>query len=152
MRFRPLEVHDFEGVIEIVEEISKQKDTYGFNWDRQKLQSEFATSQCFVLEKANVLIAFLAVKELTDADEITCIVVRISERGLRHGQKIIQNFLSSRAGSGNGASSRNREVWLEVHEMNKPAIKLYQDLGFITVGNRSNYYSDGGKAILLSLR
>ncbi len=152
MRFRKLKISDYESIIEIVNEVSSQKNTFGFNWDRQKLLSEFATSKCFILEKANAPVGFLAVKELAEADEITCIVVQISQRGSGYGQKIIRDYLSSRGRVSNNALSQNREVWLEVHEKNLSAIKLYLNLGFITVGNRNNYYSDGGKAILMSLR
>ncbi len=152
VHFRELKTSDHEDIIEIVNEINTQKNTYGFNWNRQQLQSEFATSKCFVLEKIKVIVAFLAVKELTEADEITCIFVPISQRGAGYGQRIIRDFLAVRGLTRDNAAGRNREVWLEVHERNLPAIKLYQELGFITVGNRNNYYPGGGKAILLSLR
>lgn len=42
-------------------------------------------------------------------------------------------------------------VWLEVHELNLPALNLYKRLGFRQVGRRLRYYRDGAAAVLLSL-
>ena len=46
--------------------------------------------------------------------------------------------------------SHKEEIWLEVHESNLAARNLYKNSGFIEVGSRSKYYSDGGNAILCS--
>jgi ribosomal-protein-alanine N-acetyltransferase len=43
-------------------------------------------------------------------------------------------------------------LWLEVHEGNKPAINIYNRCGFIKTGERKNYYSDGGTAILMEFK
>ena len=39
--------------------------------------------------------------------------------------------------------------WLDVHEQNKSAQKLYQKLGFSINGRRKSYYRDGGDSLLL---
>jgi [ribosomal protein S18]-alanine N-acetyltransferase len=41
-------------------------------------------------------------------------------------------------------------VWLEVNEHNRAALALYKKMGFQKVGERPNYYGDGGAAILLT--
>lgn len=45
---------------------------------------------------------------------------------------------------------QKEEIWLEVHESNVPARNLYKKSGFVEVGSRPKYYSDGGNAILCS--
>ena len=40
------------------------------------------------------------------------------------------------------------QIWLEVHEQNEPAIKLYENFGFKAKDKRPNYYVDGASAIL----
>lgn len=50
----------------------------------------------------------------------------------------------------NALGSQRREIWIEVHENNHPARSLYEKLGFLQVGKRPRYYSDGGAGILYS--
>lgn len=40
------------------------------------------------------------------------------------------------------------KIWLEVHEGNTPAIRLYETFGFKATGKRPKYYADGASAIL----
>ena len=47
--------------------------------------------------------------------------------------------------------SPSERIWLEVHDQNSGALKLYTDLGFEQVGRRPKYYRDGGDALLLTL-
>ena len=62
------------------------------------------------------------------------------------GQGIMTRLLKiMQAELGSGA------IWLEVHEKNLPAIRLYETLGFEKSGERSAYYRDGCAAILYSL-
>lgn len=50
------------------------------------------------------------------------------------------------------ASEMAETIWLEVHEENIGAQKLYESLGFLVDGRRSRYYSDGKDAILMTLQ
>ncbi len=47
-------------------------------------------------------------------------------------------------------SLRTKQILLEVRDTNTPAKALYKSMGFKTIGNRSNFYKDGGDALLLS--
>jgi len=42
-----------------------------------------------------------------------------------------------------------KKIFLEVSHINTPAIKLYEKCGFINVGTRKKYYSDGTDAVLM---
>ena len=44
------------------------------------------------------------------------------------------------------------EARLELDATNAPARALYEQLGFVVVGERARYYPDGGDALLLSRR
>jgi ribosomal-protein-alanine N-acetyltransferase len=48
--------------------------------------------------------------------------------------------------------AEGKEIWLEVHEGNDAARKLYEKQGFVAEGRRPRYYRDGGSAILYTLR
>jgi len=50
------------------------------------------------------------------------------------------------------AHSQFDEVWLEVHEENRAAIRFYERHGFVKVSRRSNYYPDGKAALNYNLR
>lgn len=47
--------------------------------------------------------------------------------------------------------SEGEKVYLEVRENNKPAKRLYEELGFRPYSERDNYYADGTNAILYCL-
>ncbi len=44
-----------------------------------------------------------------------------------------------------------RRVLLEVEERNSPAIRLYEDLGFMVLARRRNYYGSGLDALVMEL-
>ncbi|MEK6774915.1 MAG: GNAT family N-acetyltransferase [Bdellovibrionota bacterium] len=147
--FRPLKKLDQAEVISFVVQISDSKESPGFNWTKEFLESEFLTSSCFVLESQGQIRAFVALKSLAEADEITCLAVRAQEKRQGWGSLILTNLIENRA---NDAKSHNAEIWLEVHIQNELAQGLYTKFGFKVVGHRKAYYSDGGDAILMSLR
>ena len=43
------------------------------------------------------------------------------------------------------------QIWLDVHESNEAAFKMYSSLGFAVSGRREKYYKDGGGAVLMAL-
>ncbi|MGL4976687.1 MAG: ribosomal protein S18-alanine N-acetyltransferase [Cetobacterium sp.] len=45
----------------------------------------------------------------------------------------------------------NKNLFLEVRESNKAAKRFYENIGFVIVGNRKNYYPNGETAVLMSL-
>lgn len=47
--------------------------------------------------------------------------------------------------------SKDGQLWLEVHEKNEAAIRLYESIGMKRVGKRPRYYRDGATAYLYSL-
>ena len=50
-----------------------------------------------------------------------------------------------------GAVDRPGGVLLEVEERNSPAIRLYEDLGFMVLARRRNYYGSGLDALVMEL-
>jgi ribosomal protein S18 acetylase RimI-like enzyme len=42
-------------------------------------------------------------------------------------------------------------MMLEVEDGNEPALALYQQLGFVTLARRSNYYGPGRDALVMAL-
>ena len=48
------------------------------------------------------------------------------------------------------AHHRSFDFWLDVHQKNRPALSLYKRLGFLELGRRRSYYSDGGDCLLMT--
>ena len=84
--------------------------------------------------------AFVFFRRLPDATEITHLATspRFQRRG--YMRSLLRHFLSENGKLG--------PIWLEVHERNLPAQKLYLDFGFQCVGKRPRYYPGGGSALL----
>ena len=79
--------------------------------------------------------------------EIDYIEIHDSYRGHGLSINILNAFVEFCRSTHLGA-----EIWLEVSDLNIPAIKLYLRAGFKNVGLRKNYYQDGSDAILMSLK
>lgn len=77
--------------------------------------------------------------------EILSIAVQADRRGQGLGRVLLQHHLSRLA------SEAITTSFLEVEEMNAPALGLYQRLGYAVVGRRRGYY-EGGTADALVLR
>ena len=74
------------------------------------------------------------------ADEAEILSIAIDPQ--RRGQGFSPNLLSVHLGhlAGRGV----RTIFLEVEENNRPARRLYQRAGFLTVGRRESYYRQAG--------
>lgn len=72
----------------------------------------------------------------TVAGEASVINIAVAPKAQRQriGYRLMENMLAYAEGE------QCREVFLEVRESNRPAFKMYQQLGFNEVGVRRNYY------------
>jgi ribosomal-protein-alanine N-acetyltransferase len=92
-----------------------------------------------VAETAGQAIGYLTYRVTAGEGEVLHVEVRPEWRRQGVGRALI---LQTR---------REAPVWhLEVRESNAAARALYEQLGFVEVGRRLAYYSDGETAILLS--
>lgn len=86
-------------------------------------------------------VGLLAAVEATLMD----IGVAQTSRGQGLGRELVKHFLLE-------CNKRQAlDAWLEVRVSNKPAIALYQDMGFETIETRKNYYplADGKEDALI---
>jgi ribosomal-protein-alanine N-acetyltransferase len=88
------------------------------------------------------LAAFILYRDVGEAWEISFLATVPAARG----QGIMNRLLMALIGQ----KPADRAIWLEVHESNEPALKLYAKVGFHQVGHRPRYYKDGGAAMLFS--
>ena len=97
---------------------------------------------------------------IEDADEISALIIilyRKNSSGLRlyslavspnHRGKGLAKLLLDEAGR-RAVASGYKFMTLEVNENNQDAIKLYLKIGFEVFGERSSYYKNGSKALLM---
>lgn len=139
---RRLTFEDVADVVRIYDAMrAGELQRLGLSWTAQQLENECRTAFGWVHSVgASGIDAFLLYRDTTAALEISLLATDPSARGKGRMLSLLGQFLADRP--------PGREVWLEVHEANAPARRLYSKVGFREVGQRPKYYADGAAAIL----
>ncbi len=142
LKRRSLAVHDGPEVHALLEKA--YDGTYGYPiggmWSLESVVSEIEKGCGWALFRGNGLLAFVLLREIGLVWDTTFLATDPNFQGQGYMRDLF-GFVLQQVPSG-GA------VWLEVHEGNLPAHRLYRRLGFRRVGMRPQYYRDGGAAIL----
>ncbi len=125
-------------LLKLVDSIEKGP---GFSWSLEKIQDELKSSEAWGWWVDGELRAFVLWREGLDVYEIMALGTAPEFRQKGAMKSLLLHLIAG----------CQKAVWLEVHELNSAAIKLYQHLGFQPSGIRKNYYSDGASAVLMSL-
>ncbi len=137
---RRADSHDLEELIELIQPHLSP----GFHWPEENFRSEFAYAQTWVIEQDSKIRAFCCLRDVVDAWEISVLATRKDAHQKGWMKKLLTEIMKR--------YGRERHYWLEVHETNVAAQKLYEKMGFTRDGARGGYYSDGSAAFLYSLR
>ncbi len=116
-------------------------------WSEQSFieSLEFDNSFNLVAYINDRLIGYLISFDVLDEGHLLNIAVLPDERRKATGEKIMMFWLNE------GIRKGWSFAFLEVRESNRSAIRLYERLGFLEVGSRKGYYSNGEDAILMTL-
>lgn len=139
-RIRPLTLGDARlvfGLIESAQEASPV--SIGPKWTYLQLEAE-CREHGLVFERNGELIAFVLWRDTGAAWEISFLATQPNAQGQGVMSTLLEHLKANRP--------QDRPIWLEVHEQNRPARRLYEKIGFVQTGERPKYYSDGGAAIL----
>ena len=118
-------------------------------WTRQMFLGEILNSygHCFVMESHETsmrrVVGFICFRHLGEESELLNLSVHPERRSLGLGKKLMQFYL---------ASCREANVtrsYLEVSSTNHPAIQLYQDFAYRSVGRRQRFYRGQLDALLM---
>lgn len=116
-------------------EVLSLENTAGPNpWSENNFLSSLNSSHyCVALKLQEALIAHAVLSFM--AGEAELLILSVAKE--HQGKKIAQHFLSALI-----RLSKNKatQMFLEVRESNKVAIKVYENIGFNEVGLRKNYY------------
>ena len=144
-RVRP---QDFD----ILEEIHAASFIAPWSADEQAALNDNPGVATFVARRALATssrrpIGFITVRRAADEGEVLTMAVQPRQRGYGVGKLLLDAALRHLY------AERVTEVFLEVDPTNEPALKLYRRAGFVSVGERPEYYpSAKGRQKALTMR
>jgi [ribosomal protein S18]-alanine N-acetyltransferase len=130
---------DLDSLLELI----KPYLSPGFNWREEMFRHEFAYTQTWLIHEREQVLAFCCLRDAVEAWEISVLATHTDFRKKGHMQALLYEVFQ-RVG-------RERHYWLEVHESNVSAQRLYEKIGFQREGARGGYYTDGSTAFLYTL-
>lgn len=113
-------------------------------WNRDVLKQELEIGQGVGLNVSGFGLGAFILFRLYDSHREITVLATHPDRQRRGDMMYLLSYVLER-------KSPQERIWLEVHDRNEGALKLYESLGFANVGRRPKYYRDGGDAILLTL-
>ncbi|SNZ03549.1 [SSU ribosomal protein S18P]-alanine acetyltransferase [Persephonella hydrogeniphila] len=141
---KDLRIADFrQEYLPQVEEILKEN--FQYPWSSQKILSSNSFSVKKVVIYENKILGFFSGEIIFSEGSITMIAVKKEFQNKGIGSFIMDWFIKLTKEKG------VKDIWLEVSEKNKKAIRFYEKLGFIVENVRKNYYRDGSDALIMRL-
>ena len=134
-----------DAIIKDAGEIFKiEQNVFKDYWSLKSIKSEFLNSQhsfISVLEIENNIIGYIFQRIIYNQSHIVNLAIDVPFQHRGYGKFLLKNILEK--------DSQDTDVFLEVKEVNLPAIKLYTDLGFEEIEKKERYYSDGSNAVFM---
>ena len=120
--------------------ISDFDDFWSFSTLKEEVENE---NSSYIIGKINnEIIGFAGLKKIFDQADIMNIVIKKIYRNQGIGTLLLENLILL-------AKDLNiSTLFLEVNEQNKPAIHLYEKLGFERLGIRKKYYNKNNGIIM----
>ncbi len=143
VQIREMEMDDLEGVARLEEEI------FPVPWSLNGLFSFFLREdvQFLVAQESEDILGYCGIVSVLDEGDIVKVAVCRERQRQNIGFRLVESLLENM--KGRGVSTFH----LEVRKSNKPAIGLYEKLGFTRDGLRKNYYENPIEdAVLMSKR
>ena len=144
LQLRPMQQADLPQVMDI------ESAVYPFPWTPGIFQDCLRVGYCcWLAELDQRVIGYGVMSVVIDESHILNLSVHPDWQRQGLGRKLIQRLL--KMARQHGAET----AFLEVRESNRPALALYEDLGFQEIGRRRDYYPlpEGGRedALVMSL-
>lgn len=120
--------------------ISDFDDFWSFSTLKEEVENE---NSSYIIGKINnEIIGFAGLKKIFDQADIMNIVIKKTYRNQGIGTLLLENLILL-------AKDLNiSTLFLEVNDQNKPAIHLYEKLGFEKLGVRKKYYNNNNGIIM----
>lgn len=121
-------------------------ESFSSPWPKNQFSSycnNNSENKSFIYIKQKNIIGYLMSQTILEEVHLHNIAVKKSHRGNGIASKMILHLIDE------SRMNNKSKICLEVNYSNISAIKLYQHHGFTAIGERVNYYEDGGNAILM---
>ena len=138
---RPAELDDVSEIMEL------EMGSIVHPWERKAIESLITddNKRCLVAVADGKIAGYVGAESVLDESNIGNIVTHKEYRGKGIGTLLFKALLVELKNAG------IVKVFLEVEHDNTPALKLYENLGFVKYGHRRDYYGAGKDAVLMSL-
>ena len=137
---------NYETYLDAIMEIERL--SFPTPWSRNAFVQELTNpvSHLWALLAGGALSGYICFWMFDSEIQLINVAVHPEKRGNGLGLFLLEKMIET------GVANGMHKIWLEVRTSNLPAQKLYDKLGFSTVGRRPLYYRDTNEdAILMSL-
>jgi ribosomal-protein-alanine N-acetyltransferase len=135
-----MKMEDIPAIVEI------EKEAFTTPWTEAAFHNELTNNHFahyVVMEMDGIIVGYAGMWLIIDEAHITNIAIRNGYRGLKLGERLLQQMQASAAFLG------AERMTLEVRVSNHIAQRLYGKLGFIPSGLRKAYYTDNGEDAMI---
>jgi [ribosomal protein S18]-alanine N-acetyltransferase len=146
---RTVEARDADEIYRVIQESEAHRAAHagpptGPHWTKSQTAEECRQAHGWVSLCDNRIDAFVLYRDQGAAWEISFLATSPAARGQGLMRDLIMKLKAE--------LPLDKEIWLEVHELNLPARRLYEKVAFQKTGQRPRYYSDGGSAVLYTFK
>jgi [ribosomal protein S18]-alanine N-acetyltransferase len=141
--FRPMQMADLDAIMAI------EPTIYPYPWSRGNFSDSLnAGYSCWVLQQNQRMIGYAVLMPVLDEAHLLNLSIAAAHQGQGLGRALLEHMLqiARRHGALN--------IFLEVRPSNRPALRLYENMGFNEMAVRRGYYpaKDGREdAILMGM-
>jgi [ribosomal protein S18]-alanine N-acetyltransferase len=130
VEFVPLSAHWLDQVADL------EARAGDVGWSRQQFEKELALvfSTFTVIAQGETCVGYGGFWGVAGEAQVTNLVIEPSRRRQGLGRRLLESLIEAARGKG------LRRMTLELRSTNAAALRLYETLGFQTVGQRSNVY------------
>jgi len=122
---RQMRPNDFDAMFEIEQRNAKHA------WTKQQISESLQCAQVLIVDQK--LVGFIVLRTIIDQAELQNISIHNDYQLLGYGEYLLNHGINNLADSVN-------QVYLEVRVSNFSAIRLYNKMGFLEMGQRRDYY------------
>ncbi|NBW88812.1 MAG: ribosomal-protein-alanine N-acetyltransferase [Gammaproteobacteria bacterium] len=142
LAFRPMRLED------VLEVAQLERDSYRFPWSEGILRDCVRVGYCCrVVEIEHALVGYGIVSVGAGEAHLLNLCVRAAYRTRGIGRRLLEHMFEQARVEG------AKELFLEVRPSNTAAIRLYQAMGFASVGLRRGYYqAENGREDAIVMR